>query len=139
MKTLKLVRVSEYQGATLGVLCINGKPELLTLEDAWRDNERQVSCIPEGVYKISKVVSPKFGVTYTVDNVPERSEIRFHWGNTADDTNGCILLGLKYSQYNGMPAVAQSQIAFKRFMNLLSNDKEGELIIISAYGTGRRH
>ena len=72
---LRLVRVSEYNGATCGVLCVNDSPEFVTLEDAWRDNERQISCIPVGRYKVRPRVSPKFGRTWQVMDVPERDHI----------------------------------------------------------------
>lgn len=61
MKRLRLVRVSEHNGATMGVLCVDDVPEFVTLEDAWRDNERMISCIPVGRYKVKPRNSPKFG------------------------------------------------------------------------------
>jgi hypothetical protein len=138
MKYLRLVRVTEHNGATLGVLTIDGMAEMLTLEDPWHLNERNISCIPEGRYKIKPNNSPKFGKTYIVDDVPERSHILIHSGNTPKDTHGCILVGLQYGELNDMPAVLASRSAFGKFMELMAGD-EGELVIINAYGGGRVH
>lgn len=139
MMQLRLVRVSEYNGATCGVLCVNDSPEFVTLEDAWRDNERMISCIPVGRYKIKKHRSPKFGLVYRVEDVPQRDQILFHAGNTHKDTHGCILLGMQFGTIGTDSAVLASRSAFNRFMDLMANSPEAELIIIDAYGGGRVH
>ena len=139
MKTLRLVRVTEYNNATLGVLCIDDSPEVLTLEDAWRDNETKISCIPVGRYRIKLHRSPRFGVTYKIIDVPERSDILFHPGNTNKDTHGCILLGLQYGRLDGNSAVLASKSAFQKFMQLMGDVPEAELLVIDAYGGGRVH
>lgn len=139
MKRLTLVRVTEYNGATFGVLTLDGAPLCVTLEDPWRDNERQISCIPQGRYKIRKHTSPKYGLCFRVDDVPERSHILLHAGNTSKDTLGCILLGMHYGSLGGEPAILQSKTAVREFMLRMGSDTEAELTIISAYGGGRVH
>lgn len=139
MRQLRLVRVSEYNGATCGVLVIDDSPEFVTLEDAWRDNERLISCIPQGRYKIKLHRSPKFGLTYQVMDVPERSHILFHAGNTHKDTHGCILLGMQYGRIGSESAILASRSAFLKFMDLMGNTPEAQLIVIDAYGGGRVH
>lgn len=136
---LRLVRVSEVAGVSLGVLCIKGMPEFVTLEEAWRNNERQVSCIPAGKYKVRRVLSPKFGATFEVCDVPERSHILFHAGNTHKDTLGCILLGTTWGKVNGDPAVLQSKAAFNRFMLLMNPVSETDLVVVDTYTGGRVH
>ena len=136
---LRLVRISEFNGASMGGLCFNDKPEMLTLEEAWRDNEARKSCIPDGRYRIVRHRSPKFGLTFKVEDVPGRSDILFHSGNTVQDTEGCILLGQRYGNLNSVPAVLNSQKAFTRFMEIMNGFSSAELIIISAYGGGRAH
>ena len=138
MKYLRLVRVTDNNGATLGVLTINDKAEMLTLEDPWQLNERNISCIPEGRYRIRNHNSPRFGKTYIVDDVPERSHILIHAGNTPKDTQGCILVGLQYGELNNQPAVLASRSAFDKFMEIMNKD-DGELIIVNAFGGGRVH
>lgn len=139
MKLLRLVRVTEHNGATMGVLCIDGSPEVITLEDAWRNNEKMISCIPIGRYKVKLHKSPKFGTTYKVMDVPERSEILIHAGNTHKDTHGCILVGLQFGKVGTEPAILASKSAFLKFMELMGNAPEAELIVIDAYGGGRVH
>lgn len=68
----------------------------VTGEEQWLDNKPSVSCIPVGLYTCVRVQSPRFGATFEVSGVPGRSLIRFHWGNTEEDTEGCILLGRFY-------------------------------------------
>lgn len=49
--------------------------------------------IPAGVYSAYGKTSPKFGTNKLYLNVPGRSGILFHGGNSVDDTRGCILTG----------------------------------------------
>jgi hypothetical protein len=139
MKTLRLVRVTEYNNATLGVLCIDEAPECVTLEDVWRNNEKSISCIPVGRYPLKLHRSPKFGLVYRVENVPERSDILIHAGNTHKDTHGCILLGMQYGKLGTESAVLASKSAFLQFMDRMGNTPDATLIVIDAYGGGRVH
>lgn len=52
------------------------------------------SCIPAGSYPVVIRQSPKFQrLMPLVTDVPNRSGILFHTGNTFRDTKGCILVG----------------------------------------------
>lgn len=133
---LELTRVAEHRGATLGVLSFDGMPRVVTLEEAWRDNQRQISCIPTGNYTISRHRSPKFGETFIVNDVPGRSHILFHAGNTDEDTLGCILVGCEYGEIKKKPAVLRSRAAFLLFMNLLTGIDRVSLQI--RWGNDRR-
>lgn len=139
MKLLKLIRVTEHNNATLGVLCVDGSPDFVTLENPWRDNERMISCIPIGTYTIKKHKSPRFGDTFIVEDVPGRSHILFHAGNTHKDTHGCILLGYQFGKIGGESAVLSSRSAFSQFMFVMRDTPEAKLMIIDAYGGGRVH
>lgn len=129
MKQLKLVRVSEYQDATLGVLCLDGRPMFTTLEDKWRNNERMVSCIPAGEYKVKRHKSPKFGECFEVQGVPNRSDILIHAGNTDVDTHGCILLGMMYGTVGTTVAILSSRQAVENFMTAMLGVDEANLVI----------
>ena len=139
MRQLRLVRVTECNGATLGVLCLDDSPEFVTLEDAWRDNERQISCIPQGRYKVKLHRSPRFGVVYRVEDVPQRSDILIHAGNTHKDTHGCILLGMQFGKLGSDSAILASRSALLQFMEKMGNTPEAQLVVIDAYGGGRVH
>jgi len=71
-----------------------------TLEPTWRDYEHGAykvkgrSAIPEGRYAVVISWSPKMKQWLPILlGVPKFSGIRIHAGNTAEDTEGCILLG----------------------------------------------
>ena len=73
------------------------KLDVDTLENPYINNERNISCIPEGQYKV-RLRLPRESATrdylhLLVQDVPNRSYILFHIGNTAADTSGCILVG----------------------------------------------
>jgi hypothetical protein len=134
MKQLKLFRVTEFDKATFGVLTVNGQPRWLTLERPWLDNEKKVSCIPLGKYKVLPRYSPKFGPTWEVQNVPNRSHILFHAGNVVSASLGCILLGGLFGKLDNQTAILRSKAAFEEFLAELKEDTEVELVIVSAFG-----
>ena len=73
-----------------------------TLENPWMDNQRNISCIPKGEYKVRLRLPRESGtrdyIHLLVQEVPNRDWILFHRGNTAKDTSGCILVGLGSKQ-----------------------------------------
>jgi hypothetical protein len=72
-----------------------------TLEPPWRENQRRISCIPEGDYKCVKRTSPKYGHHWHVQDVPNRDLILIHSGNFNTHTLGCILVGREFADING--------------------------------------
>ena len=115
MKYFKLVRVAYIEDGTFGVLFDEETPFCLTLEREWKDNKRGVSCIPVGTYMCRRVQSPKFGDTFEICDVPDRSHILIHKGNIEDDSHGCPIIGEEYGKYKGKIAVLSSGKAFKEF------------------------
>lgn len=116
---MKLVRVSKCLTATYGVLLQGDIPFAVTLERPWLDNQPNASCIPAGQYLCSRVQSPKFGNTFEVTNVPDRSAILFHKGNITDDSHGCILVGEAFNPVLGKPGITLSGEGFAEFLSLL--------------------
>lgn len=93
-----LSRFTINERGTTGVLEIFHKSgEILfscpTLELPWRENQRNVSCIPVGVYVVVPHTSKKFGKCFWIQDVPNRMGILIHSGNTIGDIRGCILVG----------------------------------------------
>lgn len=80
-----------FPDGTNGILQCEGKIICKTIELPWKNNERGVSCIPEGRYFIRKRYSPKFKWHLEVVGVKNRSYILFHPANNAlTELNGCI-------------------------------------------------
>jgi hypothetical protein len=62
-----------------------------TIELPWLNNQRNVSCIPEGRYQLKKGMTQKHGLHIRVKSVAGRDGILFHPGNeAARDLKGCI-------------------------------------------------
>lgn len=93
-ETAKLIRIHSDLYSTRGVLKLGRHVISYTLELPWRSNHRNVSCIPEGSYTVIKANSPRFGECFYFRDVPGRSGILIHVGNSLADTRGCILVGL---------------------------------------------
>lgn len=90
---LHLYRVRQDSAGTFGVIVADNQMLCVTCEDPWNNNRRNISCIPAGVYKCVKRISAKYKHHWHVLDVPNRSLILIHNGNTIADTEGCILVG----------------------------------------------
>ncbi len=130
---MELIRIAETSDGTFGVLTWNTKPFAVSLEDRWRENRVGRSCIPSGLYSCERVQSPKFGETFEITNVPGRSHILFHAGNTHEDTEGCVLVAEQYGQLNGQDAVLRSRPGFDEFLRLIENTYRFNLKIRKVY------
>ncbi|NOS94232.1 MAG: hypothetical protein HOP30_20135 [Cyclobacteriaceae bacterium] len=84
---LELFRTYDPEGT-------NGELKLVvcnTIELPWLQNERNVSCIPEGRFELRKRFIKKFGLHLLVVDVPDRSWILIHPANDAKtQLKGCI-------------------------------------------------
>ena len=119
---IKRVENSPHDG-TFGVLLMNDRVFCVTLELPDKDNQPNASCIPPGQYTCDVYQSRKFGKTYIVRDVPDRSGILFHAGNSITDTAGCILLASSFAKiyHNEVErrGVLNSGETFQGFMNCL--------------------
>jgi hypothetical protein len=81
---------------TLGEMIIDGKFYFYTCEDVVRDKKiKGKTAIPYGEYEVVLTWSNRFQkVLPLLKDVPNFEGIRIHAGNTAEDTEGCILVGL---------------------------------------------
>ena len=100
---LLLIRDTHSEISTIGELFINGERFCDTLELPYRDNQRSISCIPTGQYKV-RMRYPRESATrdylhLLVKDVPNRKFILIHRGNKPSHSKGCILVGMT-SQHN---------------------------------------
>lgn len=119
MDNAELLRLNKGQLGVFGSLSYQGKKICVTCEDPDNGNAIGESCIPEGTYTVISHNSPKFPNTWQVTNVPGRSAILIHNGNTIDDTLGCILVGETYGNINGKPAVTNSVKTLAKLRTIL--------------------
>ena len=122
MINLLLIRNTFSKKSTIGELFLNGERICDTLENPWVDNQRNISCIPEGVYPV-RLRLPRESATrdylhLLVQEVPNRDWILFHRGNTAKDTSGCILVGLGTEQDVVHNSVLAMDLLIKEILHL---------------------
>ena len=119
---LLLVRDTFSKESTIGELFINEERICDTLENPYLDNQRAISCIPEGEYKV-RIRLPRESATrdymhLLVKDVKDRDYILFHIGNTAKDTRGCILVGLGSQQDFVSNSVLAMDLLIKEVIHL---------------------
>lgn len=141
---LTLKRIARKETYTIGHLYIDGKYFCDTIEDKDRGlsqelpvtvnknlKRRGVTAIPVGRYRVTlDVVSPKFskktayqfcgGRLPRLVNVPAFDGVLIHIGNTANDTEGCILVG----KNTEVGKVLQSTVTFRALYGRLKVCKE---------------
>lgn len=129
---MQLKRIAKRDNYTIGRLYIDGEYFCDTLEDKVRDLTKEAkvygkTAIPEGTYEVTlRVQSPRFSQKRQYDfckgylprllNVPQFEGVLIHVGNTASDTDGCILVGK--NKVRGM--VTESTDTFRRLYDRLS-------------------
>lgn len=104
---LRLIREPTVDGTTLGVLFVDGRFAAFSLEDAIREvagvpvaawKVPKATAIPAGTYRVRLTMSNRFQrILPEVLDVPGFTGVRIHAGNTAADTEGCVLLGVRRS------------------------------------------
>ena len=132
---LLLVREIFASQYTHGRLFVDNVFECYTLEDTDRylEDERNKkvygqTAIPIGDYKVIINKSVRFGkMMPLLLNVPQFTGIRIHSGNTAENTEGCILVG----QTRGNSTILSSRNAFSRlFTKMVEAQRRGEELSI---------
>lgn len=113
---VQLIRVAHLDHGTLGQIRL-GDWGCWALELPWRNNERNVSCIPEGVYEVAPDLEGKWTGYPELQNVPGRTEIIIHPGNTVADTQGCILPGMVYELTDDRIVVRSSRLAYNALVH----------------------
>ena len=141
---IKLKRIAKRETYTIGHLYIDGELFCDTLEDCDRGLRQDMSlpvirakkragvtAIPTGRYKVTlKVQSPRFskkemyqfckGYLPRLVNVIGYEGVLIHVGNTAKDTEGCILVGKNIK----VGKVLESRVTFVKLYERLKAAKD---------------
>lgn len=121
---LTLVRYTRTEEAILGSLYLNGAFICYTLENADK-------AIPAGLYTVQNSKSPKFKRELPLlhnAQVTANRGIRIHRGNTAKDSQGCVLVGMGRSTEKS--SVTESTLAETMVTMICRN--ESNLVIVEA-------
>lgn len=137
MKTIKIVRDWQDSNQTLGKCTVyseDNKPLFsgLSLERGWRNNERNVSCVPKGSYTVVLEWSDRFQQDlWELKGVPNRAECKFHASNYWYQLNGCIALGQKLKDLNndGYNDITNSRNTMRAFHTALKGETRAKLLI----------
>ena len=131
---IELVRIAFKSTYTIGKLYVDGKYECDVLEDVDRGLDSSMSeseilekkvkgqtAIPTGHYVINITYSPKYKrMMPLLLDVKGFSGIRIHSGNTAKDTEGCLIVGK--NKKVGM--VLESRDTYKRLFKMMEGQEE---------------
>jgi predicted Zn-dependent protease len=108
---------------------------MATIELAWKDNLKRISCIPAGIYKAVREYSHRFNQhLFELIDVDGRSEIKIHVANYSKQLNGCIGVGNKHVDLNGdgILDVTHSKATLNRLHRLIHPDTSLIIEIIDA-------
>lgn len=124
MKTARLWRIDDNGKRTLGVLSAPGA-HFSILEPPWKDNQRNVSCIPTGYYDcvfLKRSSSGKYRNVWWVREVAGRGGILIHNGVVVDHTLGCLLIGKRHARFSGKAGVWNSRKALREFNEIMGRE-----------------
>lgn len=137
MKTVIVNRFKITDNYSLGHCYIEHEDKTVqyigaSLERGWRDNQANISCVPEGEYPLKLEYSPRFRKNlWELYDVPNRSECKFHAANYWKQLNGCIALGVKHKDINndGDPDVTSSVTTMDKFHKAMGQEKVAKVKI----------
>lgn len=144
MIAVRVQREPSEFGVTLGACYVNDRFVCWTLEDVMREipgiavanwKVPGKTAIPAGRYELVMEWSPKFQMTLPeLKGVPGFSETKFHAGNRAEDTEGCIIVG----RVREDRAVRQSRLALDDLLLRLKSFA-GEPMFVDVENPPGRH
>ena len=119
---LLIIRDEFTDKSIIGKLFLNGEWLCDTLELPYRDNQRSISCIPDGQYKVrlrtAKESATRNYLHLLVEDVKDRKYILVHIGNFPKDTRGCILVGVGREQDRVKNSTLAMDLLMKEILNL---------------------
>lgn len=136
---IEVIRKYPKETYTIGILKINGRYFCDTLEDPIRPTGVKVygeTAIPAGSYTVIINYSPKFKRDLPmILDVPGFTGVRIHAGNTAKDTEGCILVGIN----NVKGKVTSSRATEDTLLNIMKRARaNGETFTLTIRNKGEK-
>lgn len=131
---IQVLRQEYTTKSTIGQMLIDGRFECFTLEDRVRQVKiPRETAIPAGRYEVVINMSSRFKVRMPLLlNVPNFEGVRIHNGNTAEHTEGCILVGASKST----DFIGNSKATFAALMKKLEAAAAREKIFIDVVDEG---
>lgn len=137
---LELRRIAKKPTYTIGRLYINeeyfcdtiedtdrGLNSYMTLEEVKAKKVKGKTAIPTDTYRVKITYSPRFKKDMPlIENVVGFDGIRIHSGNTAEDTEGCIIVG----ENKVVGKVINSKETYNKLFSILLQDKNNLRITI---------
>lgn len=122
---IHIVRFTDNDTSTQGLLYIDNKFQCFTLEDAYRQEKISgITRIPNGIYELglkeSSPMSDKYAKRFPqahkgmiwIKGIPNFENVYFHIGNTPKDTQGCILVGETFTHEGMLASSTNAYIDF---------------------------
>lgn len=113
-----LERFAYLESGTIGRMWA-GDWNCYTIERPWKNNQPNVSCIPEGDYKCQPFSGTRFKDVVQIMDVPNRTYILFHVANFPHDLHGCIGVGDRFVSDALEPAVYNSKKTLSAFFDVV--------------------
>lgn len=137
---LELRRIAKKPTYTIGRLYINeeyfcdtiedtdrGLNSYMSLEEVKAKKVKGKTAIPTDTYRVKITYSPRFKKDMPlIENVVGFDGIRIHSGNTAEDTEGCIIVG----ENKVVGKVINSKEIYNKLFSILLQDKNNLRITI---------
>ena len=106
------------------------------IELPWKDNQRNISCMPAGIYKaiaVRRFSNGKYALW--VQDVPGRSQIMVHTANYVRDLRGCLAPGRFFRDLDkdGIVDVGMSQSVMDELQKHIPLGTEIEYHVIDSW------
>ena len=125
---IEVIRVFTANDATVGKMYIDGIDTCYTLEDVVRPLGEKVygkTAISAGRYRVDVTPSARFKRDLPILlDVPNFTGVRIHAGNSAEDTHGCILVGLEQHGDTISRSRAAMDIVFPQIRDAVKRGEE---------------
>jgi hypothetical protein len=115
---------SQYRATTTGTVSIDGSQVCFSLEPT-------ALMIPAGSYPVKLAMSHRFSRMTPHLDVPGRTFIEIHGGNTATDSEGCVLIGEKrLSDYMIVESAPATSAIENMLMQAEDNNEVNTVVIV---------